>query len=134
MTFFMLSWFNLKYFWELVKIAIIAVFCKITGRMWILMHGMNPAILFLVFFIYQNKKEIQKISKKKNFFFFFFFFFKFFLLRFYKNNKIEFTAKVREGETYIIKLSMKKHNFECTVMMRQNEATVFIYALEYYCF
>ena len=50
MNFFMLSWFNLKYFWELVKIAIIAVFCKITCRIWILIHGMNTAISFLVFF------------------------------------------------------------------------------------
>ena len=52
MTFFMLSWFNLKYFGELENIAIIAVFCKITCRIWILMHGMNPAILFLVFFTF----------------------------------------------------------------------------------
>ena len=52
MTFFMISWFNLEYIWELVKIAIIAVFHKITFKIWILMHDMNPAILLFSFFIY----------------------------------------------------------------------------------
>jgi hypothetical protein len=87
MTFFMLSWFNLKYFWELVKIAIIAVSCKITCRIWILMHGMNPAISFLVFFHIFRKKNLKLLLLL------------FFFLRFYKNTIIEFTAKVREGET-----------------------------------
>ena len=34
------------FFCELVKLAIIAVFCKIPCRKWILKHGMNPAIFF----------------------------------------------------------------------------------------
>ena len=90
------------------------------------------------FFSYIQKKEIFKNQKnqknQKKISIFFKFFFQFFFLRFYKNTIIEFTAKVREGETQISTLSMKKHNFECTVMMRQREATVFILALEYYCF
>ena len=69
-------------------VAISAVFCKITCRIWILMHSMNPAILVLVFFIYLEKKNSKKIQ-------FFFFFFNFFFL----NTIIEFTGKVREGET-----------------------------------
>ena len=39
------------------------------------------------------------------------FFFSIFFLRFYKNTKIVFTAKVREGEPQISTLSMKKPNF-----------------------
>ena len=65
MPFFMLSWFNLKYFWELVKIAIFALFCKITCKIWILMHDMHPAILFLFFYIYILKKKIKKKFQKK---------------------------------------------------------------------
>ena len=67
MTFFMLSWFYLKYFWKLVKIANVAVFCKITCKIWILMHGMNLATLFL-FFSYLKKKikKFQKNFKLKN--------------------------------------------------------------------
>ena len=84
MTFFMLSWFNLKYFWELVKIAIIAAFCKITCKIWFLMHSMNPAISFLVFSCIEERK--------KNLFLILF-------LRFYKNTKTIFTAKVWESET-----------------------------------
>ena len=52
---------------------IIAVFCKITCRIWILNYVMSQAILFLSF-IYFLKKDFKEFFKKKNFFFFFFFF------------------------------------------------------------
>ena len=83
----------------MVKVAIIAVLWKITFRIWILMYGMNLAVSFLVFF-HIFRKKIPK--KNQNFFFFFSFFFSFFFqffFTFYKNTIIEFTAKVREGET-----------------------------------
>ena len=53
---------------------IIAVFCKITCRIWILNYVMSQAILFLSF-IYFLKKDFKEFFKKKNFFFFFFFHF-----------------------------------------------------------
>ena len=69
MPFFsMLSLFNLKIFLSLLKLAIINVFCKVSCRIWILKHGMNQAILFLVFFFIY-------FLKKLNFFLFFFNFF-----------------------------------------------------------
>ena len=77
MPFFsMLSLFNLKIFLSLLKLAIINVFCKVSCRIWILKHGMNQAILFLVFFFIYflkkifKKKNFKKKKKKKKFKFF----------------------------------------------------------------